>query len=274
MAAPTSAPIPRKMDFPFRASRVPRHWFFESALPTHVANGLNLLFPKGERFFVRSVRHFLPRIEDPALRERVLGFFGQEGLHAREHERFFDILREQGFELDAWLAWYDHVAYDLVEGAAPPELRLAVTAAAEHFTATFAERALSMDFLDHAHPVLRDLLRWHAAEEIEHKSVAFDVLEAVSPSYALRVAGLVVATLCLGGFWYSATKMLLAQEPPDVRARALRELRHRGPDRPGIFDGTMRRAFVAYLRPGFHPSQMKNDHLAARYLEKIGRAHA
>jgi predicted metal-dependent hydrolase len=262
------------MDFPFRAANVPRWWFYESPLATHVANGLNLLFPKGERFFVRSVRHYLPRIEDPALRARVQGFFGQEGLHAREHERFFDILREQGFELDEWLAWYDHVAYDLVEKNASPALRLAVTAAAEHFTATFAERALSMDFLDNAHPVVRDLLRWHAAEEIEHKSVAFDVLETVDPSYALRLAGLAVATLCLAGFWISATRMLVAQEPAEARARAVRELRRRGPDRPGIFDGTMRRAFLAYARPGFHPSQMKNEHLAEAYLEKIGRAYA
>jgi predicted metal-dependent hydrolase len=36
----------------------------------------------------------------------------------------------------------------------------------------------------------------------------------------------------------------------------------------------MRRAFLAYARPGFHPSQMKNEHLAEAYLEKIGRAYA
>ncbi len=55
---PTASKRPivvRKMGFDFSA--VPRKWFFDSELPTHVANGLSLLFPAGERFFIRSVRH-------------------------------------------------------------------------------------------------------------------------------------------------------------------------------------------------------------------------
>ena len=41
-----------------------------------------------ERFFVRSVRHYLDRIEDADERADVRGFFGQEGRHAAEHERY------------------------------------------------------------------------------------------------------------------------------------------------------------------------------------------
>ena len=62
------------------------------ALATHVVNGVNLLFPAGERFFVRSVRHFLDAVEDPALRAQVRGFAGQEGWHAQAHEAFFRVL--------------------------------------------------------------------------------------------------------------------------------------------------------------------------------------
>lgn len=155
---------------------VPRHWLAGSAAATHLANGVNLLFPAGERFFVRSVRHYLPYLErDPAnagLAARVRGFFGQEGRHAQAHERFFETLRAQGYPIDGFLARYERVAYGLIEKASPPALRLATTVALEHFTAILAEDALSDDSaagLAAAHPAMRALLEWHAVEEIEHK---------------------------------------------------------------------------------------------------------
>src|SRR5262245_24420699 len=85
---------PRKIAPEFAA--VPKHWLGGFAVPTHIANGVNLLFPEGERFFVRSVYHYLERIEDPALRAAIKGFGGQEGRHAKAHEDFFDTLRAQG----------------------------------------------------------------------------------------------------------------------------------------------------------------------------------
>ena len=45
-----------------------------------------------------------------------------------------------------------------------------------------------------AHPVMRQLLEWHALEELEHKAVAFDVLRAVNPSYALRITGMALGS--------------------------------------------------------------------------------
>lgn len=163
---------------------VPRHWLAGSAAATHIANGANLLFPAGERFFVRAVRHYLPELEkDPARAElsaRVRGFFGQEGRHAQAHERFFDRLRAQGYPIDDFLARYEKVAYGLIERASPPALRLATTVALEHFTAILAEDAIGGGAagLAFAHPAVRQLLEWHALEEIEHKAVAFDVLDA------------------------------------------------------------------------------------------------
>ncbi|MDB4945301.1 MAG: hypothetical protein JWP97_4835, partial [Labilithrix sp.] len=43
-------------------SGVPRFWFADSRAATNVANAVNLLFPAGERFFIRSVRHYLPQL--------------------------------------------------------------------------------------------------------------------------------------------------------------------------------------------------------------------
>jgi predicted metal-dependent hydrolase len=263
--SPEPIPAPRPRRPPPLDEDIPRHWFAGHALATHVVNGVNLLFPAGERFFVRSVRHFLDEVEDPVLRAQVRGFAGQEGWHAQAHEAFFRVLEAQGYRLERFMSLYQRIAFQVVERAAPPKLRLAVTAAAEHFTATLAEAALRDRILDLAHPALQDLLLWHAAEEIEHKHVAFDVLRLVDDRYALRMAGLVMATVLLAGFWLAATTMLLRQDGLGL-SRIRREL--------GDFDrreGVIKRVFLGgirdYLRRDFHPAQHDNYDLARTYLE-------
>ena len=85
--------VPRDLDVDF--SKVPKYWLANSPVATAISNGVNMLFPHGERFFVRSVKHFFDQIEDPELRQQIKGFFGQEGRHAHAHDEFNDILRQQ-----------------------------------------------------------------------------------------------------------------------------------------------------------------------------------
>ncbi len=265
--ASSSRKIPvRRMSFDF--SDVPKRWFYDSALVTHIANSLHLIFPAGERFFVRSVRHYLKQLDDPALRARVRGFVGQEASHGNEHEQFFETLEAQGYEIRPWLERYQRIAFELLEPRVPPVIRLSTTTALEHFTAIMAEQALDTEFFDHAHPAVRDLIRWHAAEEIEHKSVAFDVLQSVDDRYAVRMAGLAMGVALLMGFWRSGTAMFLAQEDMTKAeiAAERKAARARGQNKNFIFG-----AIAAYLRPSFHPDQIDNDHLARDYLRSIGR---
>ncbi|MCX4244065.1 metal-dependent hydrolase [Paraliomyxa miuraensis] len=257
----------RKMGFAF--SEVPREWFFDSVFTSQTANALSLLFPAGERFFVRSVKHYLPRITNPTLRARVRAFFGQEGSHGHEHERTFEMLEAQGFRIREWLDWYERLAFGRLEPVMPPVMRLSITVALEHFTAALAEVALTRDYFEHAHPQMRRLLLWHSAEELEHKSVAFDVLEEVDGRYWVRMVGLAIAFVVLMGFWQSSAKMLLRQVPGFTKEQLQRErkaAKDRGQDRTALL-----RAIVPYLRPGFHPDRNDTDALARGYLESIGR---
>lgn len=255
---------PRKPGLSF-TDEIPRHWFGGNPLATHLANGLNLLFPAGERFFVRSVRKYMDQIDDPALLEQIRGFMGQEGRHAHEHERFFEIMEKQGLEIRSFLDAYENITYNYLEKWTPAWLNLSATVAAEHFTASFAHKALTRDELQWAHPVMQQLLRWHACEEIEHKAVAFDVLQKVHPGYLARVAGLLYATLGLSTFWAWGAIHLLRQEPKRAAkewAGHAQRLRERGQ----FAEGLMAAAFLAYLRPGFHPWDVDDRDLAERYL--------
>lgn len=261
----------RKVKMPF--SGIPKHWLAGSPIASHIANGVNLLFPAGERFFVRSVKHYLDRFaDDPETTAQIRGFFAQEGNHAREHERFFTIMEEQGYEIRPFLKRYEHITYDIIERRVPPALRLAVTAACEHFTAIMAHRALTLGLLDDAHPVMRDLLMWHAAEEIEHKSVAFDVLQKVNDSYLLRVAGLFCATILLGSYWFRGTRMLLRQDGIDGKEarRLLRAMREQvGKKDQGIVKNVFWKGIRAYLRRDFHPDHVDDYHLAESFLSRF-----
>lgn len=268
----------RAMGFAFRESGIPRHWFHGNAHITQLGNALQLLFPAGERFFIRSVKHYEDQIRDPELRARIRGFYGQEGRHGHEHDRFNRILEEQGYELGPWMHWYEELAYARLEPRVPPALRLSITAALEHFTASMGHNALTSDFLDGAHPIIQDLMRWHAAEEIEHKSVAFDVFQEVDGRYLVRVAGLALGLIALTRFWAAATKHLLAEEArmgTDLKesARVMRttpRFIEEGKRRRRMF----RDAIVAYLRPSFHPSDEDDYDIARDYLKSIGRLDA
>lgn len=288
MEAATSTGSTTKRGLKVRAPKlalegVSRRWLAGHRAATHVANGVNLLFPAGERFFIRSVRHYLDRVT-PELAAEARGFFGQEGRHAYAHERFFDTLRAQGYDIDAILERYERVAYDGIERVSPAVLRLSVTVALEHFTAILAEDALTGDELTHAEAEVRRLLEWHAVEELEHKAVAFDVLRQVAPSYGLRVAGMVLATIVLGGFWLFATKELLEQDGSSLReaARELGELRReaervaaangaRASVAKPIATGVFLRGIREYLRPGFHPNDRDHRSLIASTLERLQR---
>src|SRR5258706_5728007 len=124
--------VPRDLDVDL--SGVPRRWVANNAFMTAVSNGINMLFPHGERFFVRWVYHFLHQIDDRKRRADIKGFAGQEGRHARAHDEFNEILRSQGYEIDAFLTRYQRLSR-WIEDRLPAALNLAGTAAAEHFTA-------------------------------------------------------------------------------------------------------------------------------------------
>ena len=277
---------PRDLDVDF--TDVPRAWMADNPVATAIANGVNMLFPAGERFFVRSVKHFSDdldgrgsppagsaaggrrgSIDDAVLRAQVKGFFGQEGRHAREHDRFNQVMRAQGFEIDRFLTFFER-SMKRMERFAPPKLRLATTAAAEHFTAIMAEGAFTRGQLDAADPRMQQLLAWHAAEEIEHKAVAFDVLQRVDPSYTLRIAGLAVATTLLAGYWALATRMLLAQQgyTPRTALAELRTMKRADPIFKRVFGAGIR----SYLRRDFHPDDHDQSELADAWFAAHGLA--
>lgn len=234
---------------------VPRSFVGGNLLLSHLAAVLSAVFPEGEAMFVRSVRRYQDRIDDPALAARVAVFVRQEATHAREHRRLNARLQELGYpvrHLDRRAGW----GIRAIERVAPPIVMLSATAALEHATAVLADlllddadvRALFLD------DQVRDLVCWHAAEESDHRAVAFDVYRAVGGPEWLRAWTLRVALVTTGIDLGSALVTSLALDPEARTTRTLRRSWRAARSSP-FARAHLSTTFWAYTDPGFHPER-------------------
>ncbi|HEX4903269.1 MAG TPA: metal-dependent hydrolase [Acidimicrobiales bacterium] len=248
---------------------MPRHFLDGDLLMSHVMAVLSATFPKGEQFFVDSVRNYRDQIDDDELRRQVAGFIGQESMHGREHDRLNETLARLGYPtrfVDAATGR----AMAVIQRVAPKSVQLAFTAAAEHFTSVLAEQLLEDDpFEDQDVPEeLRALFRWHALEEAEHKAVAFDVFDECVHNEAIRLATMHVTTALLVAV---AGAALVGSAVTDPAARnpirfvgSLLNLRNSPFARKKI---GLR--LLEYHRPGFHPDDRDTEDLVARWREAL-----
>lgn len=262
---------PRRLSFRFDP-RTPRYWYAGDPVVTHFLNVLSHCFPDGERFFVDSVRHYKDRVDDPAQKDEIQGFVGQEAMHTVAHERFNEFLGTQ--DCADILKDAEAMAAKLLRGARlrlTPREQLGATVGLEHATALLADAILGdperVKALD---PSVRTLWTWHCLEELEHKAVAFDLHAHVGGSHTERKVLLLGATFFLAGYsvWYTG-RMLHRDRMlhrPFVMARGLLRLFGRG----GLVSGQVP-AFFDFLDDDFHPWQHANQHLLEQYREEAVR---
>jgi predicted metal-dependent hydrolase len=155
-----------------RLGATPRLWHGGRVEATAIYNALSTTFPKGEAFFVESVRAFRDGVP-PGLAREIKAFTTQEAIHSREHDAFNKRAADAGYDLSKLEAQVEKRL--AVTRGKPPIVSLAATMALEHFTAILAHQLLADPrHLEGAEKETADLWRWHAAEEIEHKGVAYD----------------------------------------------------------------------------------------------------
>ncbi len=260
----------RRMNFDDSTATVPKHFARDGDLiASHLAAGLSAVFPDGEDFFVKSVRHFRDQITDPDLKRQVGGFIGQESVHGREHRVLNDRLAELGYPVKQ-VEWLTRQGLAIRWKLAPAKSSLAMTAALEHFTATLAELILS----DHearelfGDDTVKNLFLWHALEESEHKAVAFDVYKAVGGSERLRVwtMNLMRYGFVLGMSANVAASLLLDKETykPGKLRKSLGRLR-----KSPLLTRKLWNQLKDYNRPDFHPNQSEHTGLAEHWREEL-----
>ncbi len=271
---PSAYPKVRRMRFRFgEPEPMAHHFVVGNIVLSHLISLLSAVFPPGEESFIRSVRKFSEEITDPVLKKRVAGFIGQEAVHGQQHRGLNDQLIAMGYPMvrlftfdkdsrrQRWLVG--------AENLIPRQAHLAITAAAEHYTATLAKRVLSSPEIQAVatDPETRNLLNWHAFEELEHKSVAFDVYRGCEGSESVRIGvmalmyGFTLPVVSLG------VLLSILTDPSAIRplrvARQAVEV-YRGPIVKGLL-GEIR----VYLRPGFHPDDIDTTELLERWRAEL-----
>jgi uncharacterized protein len=267
---PDRTVVTRRMDFDESFGDVPRHFAVGGDLiATHLAATLSAVFPDGEDFFVRSVRHFRDRITDPALKRQVAGFIGQEAVHGREHRAFNDRLDELGFPAKR-IERIVKKSLEIRERILSPTSNLALTAALEHFTATLAELVLTSEEAraEFGHEAVLHLFLWHALEESEHKAVAFDVYKAVGGSERMRVVTMNILCVVFISFVTAAVIGSLVADRATYRPGNLRRSwRHfrRSP----LMTRALWKQLRDYNRPDFHPDDSDTTELVERWATTL-----
>lgn len=246
-------PVVRNLRFEIDET-IPQYWHGGRKSVSIFLDNLSVFFPVGERFFVRAVRAHQAFVKTESLKEEVKAFCGQEGVHGREHERYNENLR-RFYPIESMENRVKATLKRVTENSSDI-MQLGVTCALEHFTSLLGSLLLDNPrLLEGADPAMAALWRWHAAEENEHKTVAFDVYKAAGGDYPRRAATMIGATAI---FWtkvmeqqvrmMKASGILFSAEEWSALGRFL-----------FVDPGGMLPLFglyFKYYRPDFHPSQI------------------
>lgn len=240
-----------------------RHWLGGDAFRTHLFNAQSFSFPLGEQYFIDSVKAALPLLKDEQLKEEIKGFIGQEASHRHIHAQYNQHLNTQGLSyfIEPFVKWR-------IRSAASVSVKsnLAITIAYEHFTAIFADGALSEPcWIGDAEEPLKTLWTWHSIEETEHKSVAFDTYHAIGGGYLRRIAWFLYVTMLFSFDTTVQTLHCLYRDgqlfKPRTWWQALKYcLRPRG-----LLWFSLPH-YLAYFKPGFQPWERENLHLTEQWL--------
>ena len=158
------------------------NWANDDAFLTAVLNGLSFCFPKGEKFFMNSVRAFKEDVRLKDMSEEIRMFCIQEATHTREHIKYNQLLCElKGYDLEKLESIFVKSLEKSYTNKVDNKTRLAITTAIEHITATMGANILKGKILKSDNPVV-DMWKWHSLEEVEHKAVSHDVYKTINGS--------------------------------------------------------------------------------------------
>lgn len=279
MSAPrTDTPRQSSSEIPFAARNRQFHageskyWYGGDPAISAYYNALSALFPAGETFFCETVRAQKDRIADPKLKAEVKEFIAQESIHAREHHIYNKRIAAQGYPMAELERRSERM--QAVGRWLPKKLQLGFTVALEHYTTIISDCLLNVreDFARHVSPTDYEFWIWHSIEETEHKSVAFDVLKAITSPvgfYLIRAFSLFATTLSFNAILFLHIRTLLKTDGLQWSPKAWGRILHY----MWVFPGAWRvclPAWFAWLKPGFHPWQHDNRELVATWKAEHG----
>jgi predicted metal-dependent hydrolase len=223
----TPQPTPATAESAIRIRRIP--FEFPAALDPIVVEGcpeesavhvgVSLLLPYLEPYLIRSMQAAKKHVSDPKLLADLDAFSGQEGQHYRQHHRFNEALRRAGLAGLERLEAEIEADYRRYTQSKSLRFNLAYAEGFEAFTMALARFAFESHAVDRLHPAARELFTWHLVEELEHRTVAFDVYEHVCGGYFYRLAVGLFAHWHLNRFVFRVGETMRGADPAAFREK-------------------------------------------------------
>ena len=241
-------------DYRFPLEAVRRDWHGSGPAVTAYFDQLSVFFPVGERFFVKSVKHFAPQVTSPALAADVAAFCAQEGHHGREHVAYNARLEKEGLPISR-LERRVKFLLGISQRYFSPHRQLAVTCALEHFTSLMGEFILGRpEALAGSDPTMTALWSWHAAEENEHRSVAYDLFVAMGGTWFTRCRAMVLVSIFFWGLVLMQQLAFMAKRGILFSVREHWRLFRFCFVNPGALTSLVV-PYLSYFRRDFHPAK-------------------
>lgn len=287
----------RKVKFDFNS--IPKHWIENDPLSTHMLNTAHMILPAGEFWFCRVFNKALPYVKDEQLRKDVRGFIQQEAIHGRTHQHAQIYFDQHGLEVQSFIDRM-HYLFEILLGEQPLGFkalnkvvgdkrwlifRLGVIAAIEHYTGVAGQWSLDNTSLDNADPIMADLFRWHLAEEVEHRTVAYDLFAHMFESeFSFQISKNALMAFIfpiMVKVWIEGGKTILRQDEDAGKFKHMGILRlmmqmekisKKTDHIPSLSHLAL--ATIRWFSPKFHPVQEGNTQQALDYLARSPSAIA
>lgn len=242
-----------------------------SVFYTCLLNATSVALTSGERFFIASVNFYRNQVTDPKLKKEIAIFLGQEKWHMMAHDGLNAYVKSSSY-MDEEI--YKNVDKDFKEAYKMSNAeQLSLTLASEHYTAILSRFLLgSPSHISRIDPHFRKLWIQHCIEELEHKSVAFDVFQHLNLGYWTRIKGFLLASWNVPIQIFGGTFKLIRKS--DSRIDAYREAFSFFFHLRTGFIWSFLPEFFGYFSPSFHPSQTKDEEMIDKYTAEYNLAES
>jgi len=264
--------VRRNVELSYDANKNYSFYYEENPVVTSLFVVLSAMFPPGEMFFIESIRNVRNQIKDEKLLEDIRAFIAQEAFHSREHKTLNNYLIHSNYPEVIEIEAKTKARLDKLRKLSTVE-QIAATVVMEHYTATLARLLLTDQLIKRkTTQESRNLWEWHALEELEHKSVAFDVLNAIGGNSSKnRKLALARVTKLIMPIMFEYWIKILKRKDIRFSLKQLKDgvyLGFGGVNRLGILS----KAFVDMLDvrdENFNPLHMQTEQLEAEFREKL-----
>ncbi|WP_224991540.1 metal-dependent hydrolase [Acinetobacter pittii] len=264
--------VRRNVELSYDANKSYSFYYEENPVVTSLFVVLSAMFPPGEMFFIESIRNVRNQIKDEKLLEDIRAFIAQEAFHSREHKTLNNHLIHSNYPEVIEIEAKTKARLDKLRKLSTVE-QVAATVVMEHYTATLARLLLTDQLIKQkTTQESRNLWEWHALEELEHKSVAFDVLNAIGGNSSKnRKLALARVTKLIMPIMFEYWIKILKRKDIRFSLKQLKDgvyLGFGGVNRLGILS----KAFVDMLDvrdENFNPLHMQTEQLEAEFREKL-----